>query len=485
VELKSDDGFVSLQGEILEFSDDMLRVRTGHGEISIPANEVSCIGAACPEGLRRGDVEDELSVAFSDNGRRDLFLAFLSARDVAARSDTTIEVVDGLTARVRSGSAYHSASMELLSPGQASEQMLIATESVGISPTVAFDGPLDWASPGGVEKYHLALKGLDVLVGPGTGVDALSVEDLARIYAGEATNWREFGGNDLRIQALRSVEGTESHENLKAAVMTPYGRDQFGPSLAFQDEDKAAKIARVAQGAIAVVSHSEEASGAKQIAIKDECGTVVPASEFSINAGLYPLTVSAFATVSADVDSQLMSRVFAAAATTPALADAGYADETILIGDMADKSDRIAALSRLDAETRAAASVTDLLETILNADQLSMSFRDGPVGAAMGAKNRADFLRLAEAIQSGLYDGKEIHFVGFANGANDTEAVSQSQAAATSIARAFAAFAPAAVSYDAVQFRTSGHGKAGKPFCAVQTATGARNEVEVWVRDAS
>ena len=41
-----------ITGELLSFSDSTLRIQSSVGAITIPADDVSCIGAACPEELR-------------------------------------------------------------------------------------------------------------------------------------------------------------------------------------------------------------------------------------------------------------------------------------------------------------------------------------------------------------------------------------------------------------------------------------------------
>ncbi len=49
VTLKYDDGN-GVSGELIEFANDVFRIQASVGVIAIPAQEVSCIGAACPEG---------------------------------------------------------------------------------------------------------------------------------------------------------------------------------------------------------------------------------------------------------------------------------------------------------------------------------------------------------------------------------------------------------------------------------------------------
>lgn len=49
VTLKYDDGS-GVSGELIAFEEDIFRIQASVGLIAIPAQDVSCIGAACPEG---------------------------------------------------------------------------------------------------------------------------------------------------------------------------------------------------------------------------------------------------------------------------------------------------------------------------------------------------------------------------------------------------------------------------------------------------
>lgn len=50
--IQFDDDGESISGELVDFSNEMFRIETSIGPISIPADGVSCIGAACPASTR-------------------------------------------------------------------------------------------------------------------------------------------------------------------------------------------------------------------------------------------------------------------------------------------------------------------------------------------------------------------------------------------------------------------------------------------------
>lgn len=91
---------------------------------------------------------------------------------------------------------------------------------------------------------------------PSTGVEALSSEDLANLYAGKVTNWSELGGADLRVRLVRREDADSTLQVLRNTM--PGWKDlTFSPrsktALTTQD---AISTAREVQGAIAFGPYS-------------------------------------------------------------------------------------------------------------------------------------------------------------------------------------------------------------------------------------
>lgn len=62
------------------------------------------------------------------------------------------------------------------------------------------------------------ISGVEVIVGKGTGVKALTTEQLTAIYSRKVKNWKELGGMDLVIEPLRRRESGGLHKQFVAAV---------------------------------------------------------------------------------------------------------------------------------------------------------------------------------------------------------------------------------------------------------------------------
>ena len=54
----------------------------------------------------------------------------------------------------------------------------------------------------------VALDGIAIIVNPANPVSDLSVEQIAQIYTGEITNWKDVGGDDLEISRIGREAGS-------------------------------------------------------------------------------------------------------------------------------------------------------------------------------------------------------------------------------------------------------------------------------------
>lgn len=54
----------------------------------------------------------------------------------------------------------------------------------------------------------MALDGVAIIVNPENPVSDLTVEDIAKLFTGEITNWSELGGNDAPVAALAVSPGS-------------------------------------------------------------------------------------------------------------------------------------------------------------------------------------------------------------------------------------------------------------------------------------
>lgn len=84
----------------------------------------------------------------------------------------------------------------------------------------------------GLKGTVVALDGIAMVVSVNNNVESISMEQLADIYTGKITNWKELGGNDLKIScvgreagsgtrdAFDSITGTKGKQTLDSELVS-------------------------------------------------------------------------------------------------------------------------------------------------------------------------------------------------------------------------------------------------------------------------
>jgi phosphate transport system substrate-binding protein len=87
----------------------------------------------------------------------------------------------------------------------------------------------------GIKPFEIkvALDGLAVVVNPKNPVDKLTLQQLADIFTGKITNWKELGGKDQKIVILSREVNSGTHVYFKEHVLRkndPNSKEEFSPS---------------------------------------------------------------------------------------------------------------------------------------------------------------------------------------------------------------------------------------------------------------
>ena len=82
----------------------------------------------------------------------------------------------------------------------------------GEGPTAVTDGTAqigllsrdlkDTENPATFDKYIIGFDGITVIVNAASGVTGLTTDQIAKIFKGEITNWKDVGGTDAKIQCI-------------------------------------------------------------------------------------------------------------------------------------------------------------------------------------------------------------------------------------------------------------------------------------------
>lgn len=72
----------------------------------------------------------------------------------------------------------------------------------------------------GLTETIVALDGIAVIVNPANAVSDLSVENIAKIYTGEITNWKDLGGADAEIVVIGREAGSGTRDGFESITST-------------------------------------------------------------------------------------------------------------------------------------------------------------------------------------------------------------------------------------------------------------------------
>lgn len=149
----------------------------------------------------------------------------------------------------------------------------------------------------GINPYEtkVALDGLAVVVNPKNPVSKLTVEQLAGIFTGRVTNWKEVGGNDQKIVILSREVNSGTHVYFKEHILrkgNPNGKQEFAPSALLLPSSQAIAD-EVANNPSAIGYYGMGYISAKQkpvaVAKDEKSDYVAPVIENVLN-GKYPIS---------------------------------------------------------------------------------------------------------------------------------------------------------------------------------------------------
>lgn len=144
-------------------------------------------------------------------------------------------------------------------------------------------------------EIKVALDGLAVVVNPANPVTSLTLDQLAGLFTGRISNWKELGGPDEKIVVLSREVNSGTHVYFKEHVLRksdPASQEEFAPSALMLSSSQAIAD-EVASNPAAVGYYGMGYISPKQkvvhIAKTEGAEYVVPAIENVIN-GTYPIS---------------------------------------------------------------------------------------------------------------------------------------------------------------------------------------------------
>ena len=136
-------------------------------------------------------------------------------------------------------------------------------------------------------EYKVALDGLSVYVNEGNGVKELTLDQLAGIFTGKITNWKDVGGADLPITIYSRENSSGTYEFFKSNVLK--GQDFAASAQTMPGTAALVQAVGKDPGAIGY-GGTAYGSGVKHLSVKkDDTSPAVEPTEDNVENQTYPI----------------------------------------------------------------------------------------------------------------------------------------------------------------------------------------------------
>lgn len=414
---------LAVRGRVLGFDGRYLRVETEEGELTLDTEAVGCEGA-CPD-------PEGFVPALRMSGDADLGAVVLPAliEGYAASRGWTVEEGEG-TYRLRDdGSEVLTVALRLTTTADGIADLLASEADLAVlarAPSPEEEARLEGAGLGQGEELRMRLLAQGALVpatGPGQRVGRITIEALARVYAGEITSWAALGGEDVPVRAHLGPDGSALAQAFAAEVLEATGRELSADVIRHPDESALAEAVAADPQAIGVLPF-EGIGDAQPMALVGRCGLPWVPRAAAVRTGDYPLTVPLGLL-------QPMRRLPAEAqgfvdwlATSEAqlvLRRAGLVGTEAVPIPWAEQGERLAAAIRASGPEVPLRELQRLVRVLGPFTRMSTTFRFEE-GLRLDAVSRGLVLRLAHEVAEGRYAGRTLILAGFSDGQGAAEA---------------------------------------------------------------
>lgn len=493
VTLTSRDGSVEIIGNLLGYDGEFYRVESEFGILTVDGSGVLCDGPGCPD--LQGYVAD-ISISGARTMGEVLMPALVQA--FGARNGYRVErqVIDDthfgytltdiandrVAARIRFRVTSTSEGFAdllaneadiVLSSRQASLTEIRLAREVGLG---------DLADP--KRRKIIALDAIVPVVSASNRFEAVTLDTLAKIFAGEIDNWSALDGPDAPISLHIRDNLSGLTTEFRRRVLLPAGMKLAETVVRHESNvDLADAVARDPY-AIGIATQSE-IGNAKPVTILGVCGLPAFANETSLKAENYPLTTPLFLYTPAR-RPPLLAREFLRFVRSDAaqivIDRAGFVNLRLQELPVAEQGQRLANSIDYAGEEVSLDDLKRLTQRLSGTSWVSLVFRFEQGGVRLDAHSQSNVELLAHMLEQGDYNGRKLIFVGFSDSAGTASGNLRLAQRRAETVRDAVIEAAAAADRSQVRLEADAFGEA-MPIACDESEWGQRinRRVEVWV----
>jgi len=273
-------------------------------------------------------------------------------------------------------------------------------------------------------EHVLALDGLAVIVNPKNPVRKLTLEQIARMFAGQIGNWREVGGPDQPVTIYRRDDKSGTWDTFKSLALEPLNLKISPDAKQFESSELLVEAAGKDPGGIGFIALPYVGKGNRALDIASSCGLTSSATRFAVKSEEYPLARRLYlytAGAPKNHEAANILRFALSDAAQPIIADNEFIDLAIEFepqdaqlawakGVVANPSLGLAGDKQIpDAPLRGFARAMDHMR------RTTMEFRFRRASADLDTRAQQDVARLAAYLRAPENSRRKFYLVGFAD----------------------------------------------------------------------
>lgn len=327
-------------------------------------------------------------------------------------------------------------------------------------------------------EHLIGYDAVRVVIHPDNPIEALRIEQLAKIFSGEITNWSALGGDNLPINAYIPPSDSAAYSMFKRKVLAEHDRVYTETSLTTLPSNR--EILRTVNSDAAAIAFY--AAGHKGrlvqniVNIIDDCGVTHTADDFAIKTNEYPLAHPLFLYTHPDHTTEDAREVVAFMKSDQGQLGLDEYNGIVTTLPQRQSSDVSHTVLRYlaQSENKAEGQLADVLQ---QSQRLSSTFHFEEGSAAMTADNQDELQRLVRYLARNELSQKKMIVLGFAG---ETENVPTQELALNRAKGVAQALQRVGVEIDVVK----GFDAIAPVACKTMTQQRHKNQrVEVWIQD--
>ena len=301
--------------------------------------------------------------------------------------------------------------------GTSATNLLSGAAEIGASSRLIKDTELKALNDAGltVNEHVLALDGMPVIVSPSNPVEQLTLEQIAKIFAGEIADWSEVGGTPGAITIYARDDKSGTSDTFASLVLDPFdlelasNANRYASSVELSDN-----VTRDPNG-IGFIGFAY-IRNAKPLTIGTNCGIASNPTEFAVKTEEYALARRLYYYTTNRLRSEHAKGLldFALSDTAqPIIAETGFINQDIEVLPFSEQGDRLTTALSVSPDDFDASLMQDLVVTLTDAQRLSVTFRFEKNSGNLEQKSLQDIQRLTRYLQRKEQRGKQILLLGF------------------------------------------------------------------------